>query len=330
MTRGQGTESSHTVGGVIVGIGHWEELRFGHPEMATFWRSSMKPFQALPVVEDGAVAAFGFEAADLALCCASHHGTPTQVERVRSMLSRLGLTPEALACAPHLPFDEEAARQLLRLGEGPTPLHNNCSGKHTAMLALALHHGWETAEYNEFDHSVQERIRSGLRRWLDLETEVLSWAVDGCGVPTPYLSLRQMARAYARLGRASVREAAPASVVTAMTSHPSLVGGPCAFSTRLMRATAGRLLAKEGAEGVFCVAAPSAGWGAALKISDGAKRAVAPALIEMLIVAELLEPQEIEALSELRSPPVTNWQGREVGRIVAEVEPQRATMGGRI
>lgn len=330
VTRGPERESVHAVHGVIVGVGRWEEIRFGEPETLAYWRSSMKPFQALPLVEDEVTTAYGFDPADLALCCASHHGTPAHVRRVAGILERLGLSEDALACGPHPPFDEGAARELLKGGCDPGRLHNNCSGKHAGMLALALRHGWETDGYAGFRHPVQRRIRSALGPWLDVDPEGVSWASDGCGVPTPFLSLRQMARAYARLGRAAREAPGPAAVVAAMTEHPILVSGSEGLATRLMQATGGRLLAKDGAEGVFCAAAPSAGWGAALKVADGAKRAVGPALIEMLAAAGLLEAGEEEALAGLRSPPVTDWEGREVGRLVAEVEPHRATVAGRI
>ncbi len=330
VTRGPETESAHDVHGVIVGVARWEEIRFGEPETLAYWRSSMKPFQALPLVEDGVLDAFDFDDADLALCCASHHGTPAHVERVSAILRRLELAEEALACGPHPPFDDEAARELWRRGESPRGLHNNCSGKHAGMLALARHHGWETDGYAAYAHPVQERIRAGLGRWLDVDPEAISWAPDGCGVPTPFLSLRQMARAYARLARATGGIPAAAAVVTAMTAHPILVSGRGALAARLMEATGGRLLGKNGAEGVFCIAARAEGWGAAVKVIDGAKRAVAPAVLEVLAAADLLREAELDALADLRRPRVTNWEGEEVGHLIAEVEPHRATVAGRI
>lgn len=318
----------HEAQGVIVGLSPREELRFGEPETLAYWRSSLKPFQALPLVEDGVLDTFGLDAADLALCCASHAGTPVHVARAGAMLGRMGLSESALACGPHPPFDEASARELLRGGEAPTPLHNNCSGKHAGMLALALHHGWRPDGYAGFDHPVQRRIRDGLRDWLDVDPEALSWATDGCGVPTPYASLRQMARAYARLGRAA--GTGSAEVVAAMTAHPIMVGGADALATRMMEATGGRIVAKDGAEGVFCVAARDEGWGAALKVADGAKRAVAPAVVGMLVAAGILSAAEGVALEDLHRPPVTNWAGEEVGRLVAEVEPHRSAVAGGI
>jgi L-asparaginase II len=284
----------------------------------------MKPFQAMPLVADGAAVGFGFPEEDLALCCASHHGTVEHVGRVTHMLNRLGLTAEDLSCGPHRPFDEEAALALECAARRPGRLHNNCSGKHAGMLALSLHHGWPIEGYEKYDHPVQERIRLELREWIDGDPEELAWALDGCGVPTPRLELREMARAFARL--ADAPHEAASTIVSAMTAHPHLISGVRAFSARLMKASEGRLLAKEGAEGVFCVAGLDAGWGAALKVGDGATRAVAPAMLAMLERLGLLLPTEIEALEDLRRPLVTNTQDDVVGHIEADVEePSRGS-----
>lgn len=328
VVRGTEAESFHLAHGVVVGLRDGEEIQFGRPGTLTFWRSAFKPFQVLPVVEDGVAAAFGFEAADLALCCASHRGTAAHLKRVAAMLERLGLGEDALECGAQPPLDEEAALALARTGRGPGPLHNNCSGKHIGMLALALHHGWPTQGYVGPDHPVQVRIRRMLASWVDIPPRTLSWAGDGCGVPTPYLSLRQMGRAYARFGRSGEPEVA--AVVAAMTGHPELVSGLGGLSTEIMRATEGRILAKGGAEGVFCATAPGEGWGCALKVVDGGQRAVGPALLEMLIAAEVLRASEAERLEALRLPPVSDARGQVVGRLMAQASPRVATVAGRL
>lgn len=320
VCRGPLTESVHRAHGVVVGLSAGREAEFGDPTWSAYWRSSMKPFQALPLVAAGAVDAFGFDEEDLALICASHHGTPLHVARVAAMLDRLQLDEEALECGPHPPFHELSAKRLYCDGLEPGRLHNNCSGKHTGMLALARHEGWPIDGYADDDHPVQRRIREGLSEWLDVDPAEATWAVDGCGVPTPFLTVRQMARAYAKLGR-SERDDARA-VVTAMTRHPEHVSGEGALSADLMRATGGRLVAKEGAEGVFCVAAPGDGWGAAVKVVDGNKRAVGPALLAMLASLDLLSESESEPLSNHARPPVYNTQGRRVGRTVVVAGPR--------
>jgi len=342
--RGVEVESRHRVHAVVVGRTAGEEVRFGDPTILTYWRSSMKPFQALPLVEDGVTEALPLEPAELALCCASHAGSPDHVKAVADILERMGLDEGDLRCGPHPPLDREEARALARSGQEARAIHNNCSGKHAGMLALAVHHGWSTEGYTEQDHPVQGRIRGALRDWLDVDPGGLTWGVDGCGVPTPYLSLRQMARAFARFGRAAAdgglpgvgaatdargpdgeRAAGPGStpaarVVAAMTGHPERVSGWGRPVTRIMEATGGRLLAKEGAEGVLCLAGPSEGWGLALKVSDGARRATTPAALAIVESMGFLGAVEAEALEDLRRPVIRNRRDVAVGEVVPHME----------
>lgn len=323
-------ESSHRVHGVVVGL-EGGEVRCGEADLLAYWRSSAKPFQALPVLEEGAAGRFDFDAGDLAVCCGSHAGTEGQVARVRGMLERIGLSPSTLACGPHRPYDEEAARALERSGEDFAPIHNNCSGKHAGMLARAVHAGDPTDGYLERDHPVQRRIRESLSRWLDVDPERLGWATDGCGVPTPYLSLRQMARAYGRLARAAAAgDRAASSVVDAMTEHPELVAGEGRLTTRLLLAGEGELLAKEGAEGVLCLAGLERGWGMALKVLDGSKRAMGPAAAHLLHRLELLTPAALGRTEDERIRDVRNTREETVGRLQPEMSVRSGHVAGRV
>ncbi|MFW6193053.1 MAG: asparaginase [Gemmatimonadota bacterium] len=317
VLRGGRRESRHEVHAVAVRADGDAASSYGDPDLEAYWRSSMKPFQALPLVEDGVTSALKMTARELALCCASHVGSRAHLEVVRGLLARLELDEADLACGPHRPFDDDEADRILREGGSYGRLHNNCSGKHAGMLALSLHHGWGPDGYHAFDHPVQARIRSSLDRWIDGDVDSLGWGVDGCGVPTPSLPLRQMALACARLGRAARRaEDAPAAVVGAMTEHPHLVSGPGRPVTRIMEATSGRILAKEGAEGVFCMAVPAEDLGVALKVVDGAGRARTPAALHVLSERGVLGPEDEGSLEELRCVVLRNTRDEEVGRIV--------------
>lgn len=275
-------------------------------------------------MEDSAGEAFGFGSEWLALACGSHGGRPEHVERVAEILASIGAGPSALHCGPHAPYDDDAATALACAGERPGRLHNNCSGKHAAMLALAAHHGWEAEGYWRYDHPVQRRIRAGLAPWISADPEALVWETDGCGLPTPFLGLAEMASSYARLVTAAARGAAgPAAVVSAMTRHPELTSSPGREPLRIMRAGSGRLLAKEGAEGVLCVAAVDADWGLALKVADGGRRAVGPAAVAVLDRAGLLIEKEREALESLGTVPIEGTTGERVGRVEGVIDPAR-------
>ncbi len=317
LDRAGTRESSHLVYGIVHESGSPGRRRaFGDPQLTAFWRSSMKPLQILPVVRDGVLGRLGLGAEALALACASHHGTPRHLGVVQSVIDAVKLTPEMFACGPHRPFDDGAARGMDREGRLPGRIHNNCSGQHAALLALCVARGWSVAGYHEPEHPLQRTIRRELSAWLGEDCERLPWGTDGCGLPTPALSLRDMAQVFAAFGASS--EAAVRSVVTAMTTHPTLVSGPTALSANLMQASSGRILAKEGAEGVFCLASAEGAWGAAFKVLDGATRPLGPAVVHALATLSLLAPAEIERLEDFARPVVRNTCGKEVGVLSVE------------
>ncbi len=332
VTRGDQRESEHTVHGVVAGPATGT-IEFGDADHQTFWRSAMKPYQILPLLEDGVGEAYALTPEDVAVACGSHGGMPMHVAQVLELLERAGLGEngiDALVCGSHPPFSAEARQNVLCAGQSFSPLHNNCSGKHAAMLALAAHHGWPLTGYTEPGHPVQTRIREGLAHWLEVDADDRLWARDGCSVPTPYVSLRQMAQAYARLMSASAAgDVAPAAVVGAMTGCPELTSSPGRIPLEIMTATGGRLLAKEGAEGVLCIGDTGGGWGLALKAVDGAARGTGPAAVEIMAAHDLLSAGELAALEETRRPAVLNWQASRVGGVEAELEAAPSDAEGR-
>jgi L-asparaginase II len=214
----------------------------GEPQLT----STAKPFQAASFVESGAASALGLSEASLAIACSSHHGEPGHVQAARRILEAAGLEESALRCGAHLPVDPSAAAELLRTGGVATPIHNNCSGTHAAMLATCLQAGWPTETYLEREHPLQRQIASRLARHAGLLAEELPFGIDGCGLPTFGLSLRDFAAA---LARAAGSDPAFQSCQTAMAHHPWLIGGTTSFDTALVGAAGETLTAKGGATG---------------------------------------------------------------------------------
>lgn len=279
-TRGDLVESVHRVSVAVVDAGGRLMAESGDPDLVTFWRSAAKPFQAMPLVMDGGADHFGLEPKELALCCASHSSEPEHLATTDAILAKLGLTEAALACGPHTPLSSAVAEEAIRSGARITPRWSNCSGKHSGMLAQALHRGWPVEGYNLIGHPVQSRILDELTRWTDLPRDDLFCSVDGCNTVCFALPLRAMATAYARFG-ASTEEPAR-RLREAMTGFPHMVGGTGRPCTDLMRAMQGRLIAKVGAEGVYSAALTEHGIGIALKAEDGDMRTAPIALITIL------------------------------------------------
>jgi L-asparaginase II len=321
VLRGEHVESVHEVSVAVVDAQGRLRAHAGNPDRYAFARSAIKAIQAIPLLEDGVAARFGITEEELALCCASHSGEPRHVQLAGSILRRIAAGEEALACGPHWPMSAEAAKRLREAGVEPSRSHNNCSGKHAGMLALARHHGWPLAGYQLADHPVQQRMLREVVRWTGMEADDIRTGVDGCGVVTFAVPLFALARATASLAAEARRGGTGAAdAVQAMIRHPWVVGGTGRLCTELMKAATGRIFAKVGAEGVYCAGIPGAELGLALKVHDGASRAAEPALLGVLRALALLAPEELAALASWATPPVTNTRAEVVGSVSCRVE----------
>ena len=321
VRRGEVVESLHRVHIAVVDGAGRLRAHAGDPAFVAFARSAIKPLQAVPLIEDGVVERFGFNEAELALCCASHSGEARHVDAVTGMLRKVGVSGEALACGPHPPMGKQAAQLLADQKLEPTRLHNNCSGKHTGMLALARLHGWPLTGYHEFDHPVQQRMLRELARWAEMQPDDLAVAVDGCGVITFALPVEKLGLAFARFAAAARRgDDAPTRIEQAMTRNPEYVAGSDRLCTELMRVARGRIFAKVGAEGVYCAGIPGAELGIALKVEDGATRAAEPALIAVLKALAILSDDEVADLARFADPDITNTRGEQVGVLRAQIQ----------
>ena len=213
-------------------------------------------------------AGFVAEPDELAVASASHNGEPAHLDVVRRILAKAGLNEDALANTPALPLAPPVAADVLRAGGRPTPLLQNCSGKHAAMLATCVANGWEIDGYLDVDHPVQKRIDAYI---AEAAGGVSHTGIDGCGAPTAMVTLVGLVAAVRSL---AIRRSA---VYVAMCRHPDLVAGTGREDTALMRAVPG-LVAKGGAEGVHVAAHPD-GRAVAVKIADGSERARVPVML---------------------------------------------------
>ena len=326
VTRGSFVESVHR-GHVVAVDGRGRTLAvLGSADAVAFIRSAAKPFQAVPLVASGAAEAFGLEDRELAVACGSHDATPAHTGTVESLLRKAGLSVSDLNCGPHEPYSKEAAERLKAEGSRPTAVHNNCSGNHAGMLALARHIGADVKTYHLPENPAQREIFRAVSSYSGLAVEGLGYAVDNCAAPTFALTVGRVALMLARL----VSPEPPASpdaarrIVGAMTAHPEMVEGDGELDTELMRAARGRLVSKVGAEGVYAAGIlPCERWpqglGLACKIEDGDKgdRARPRIAVEALRQLGVLGEEELHALSRFARETLKNHRGEEVGEVRA-------------
>jgi L-asparaginase II len=270
----------------------------------------------MPFLESGGFDELRWGDDQLALSCASHGGEPEHVALAEAMLADVGLEEGDLACGPHEPISPRGLKLLRESGARLSRLHNNCSGKHAAMLARAHTAGWPTYGYERRDHPVQRCCLQTSAKWAGLDEAKIGQAIDGCGVVAFSLDLESMARAWSRLGRESRDTSSIAGrIVHAMATRPFLVGGTERFDSVLIEETEGRIVAKIGAEGVHCAAVPEMGIGIAVKVGDGASRAQFPAVLRLLQHLGALPEHLPTRLDEFLRRPVRNTRGETVGEI---------------
>jgi L-asparaginase II len=314
VTRGNAVESHHRVHAAVVDACDLLVSAAGNSDLHTWWRSCAKPFQIIPLLESGGFDTLGWGDEQLALACASHGGEPEHVAIVESMLSDLGLEEGDLACGPFEPLSARGLKIVRESGVRISRIHNNCSGKHSAMLAFAKHRGWPINGYERAEHPVQQAMLNQVALWTDSTPAKVGVGIDGCGAAVFGLSLERMARAYARFGAAAGRgEEIPSRVVNAISRHPFLVGGTDRFDSVVIEETGGRVITKVGAEGVHSAVVLDQGIGIALKVEDGNPRAQHPAMIQLLIDLDALPDPLPPRLAEYLVRPVRNSRGEIVG-----------------
>lgn len=312
-------ESVHRVSAAVVDTEGRRLAWSGDPELVTFLRSAAKPFQAIPVIEDGAADRFDLTDEDLALICASHSSEPVHLNAIDQLLARIGSSESDLGCGGHPPLSEDVAREAARRGVEPSPRWSNCSGNHAGMLALAKHHGWDTAFYYRNGHPVQDRLLAEIAKWTDVPASDIVLGVDGCTTVCYGLSLTGMALAYARLG--SSQSPAAERIRRAMTTHTLMVGGRHRPCSDIMRAAGGAVVVKIGAEGVYGASVVEAGIGIALKVEDGGMRSAPIALLAVLHQLAghgnipVYFEEWLNEVAQHAAVPIANTRGGETGEL---------------
>ena len=311
--RGEITENRHR-GAIAVCDPTGRLLHsWGDIEALVYPRSSIKSLQALPLVETGAADHFNLSQAELAMACSSHAAEALHTDIVGNWLERIQLDPDALECGAHAPDHEPTAKTLVRDQIEPGRIHNNCSGKHTGMLATAQFLGEQTRGYIERDHPVQQRWFDALGDMADIDMRMLPWNRDGCGIPVIAMPLRSIATAFARVAvpddLPTTRADAIDRITTAIAAHPFNVAGTGRLCTEIMQQTGRRVMVKSGAAGVYTAALPEKGLGVALKIDDGTGEAAQVAILAVLRHLNALHDDEIEALTDRYRMPILNTLG---------------------
>jgi L-asparaginase II len=320
IMRAGRVESHHRGSIVVLDADGAIVLALGDIDRPVYPRSAVKAIQALPLIETGAVERFGLHDQEIALACASHMGEAVHANTAQSMLRKAGHSADALECGAHWPFSTDAARALAEAGLPPSALHNNCSGKHAGFVCTACAAGNDPTGYIAPHHPVQLLIREAMESVTGARHDPDGCGTDGCSIPTYAVPLKSLALGFARFGTgagfAPKRAAAAQRIRQAMANAPYMLSGQGKFDTLIAAAFGERVIAKVGAEGVYCGAFPDLGMGVAIKCDDGSMAAaeVMMATVTALHLTVRSETQE-QTLQTLMQPDLKNWNGRLVGQV---------------
>ncbi len=314
--RGGCVESVHR--GDIVAVNRRGDVvfQYGDKNKRTFWRSSAKPFQTIPMVESGGIEKFKFTSKELSLMTSSHGGEEKHVMILESILKKIGKNLTDLDCGKSKPMYEGAFKKLLESNKPYTPANNPCSGKHSCMLTLGIIKGIDLKNYIELDHPIQEIMLRTVSEVCDIAAADIDIAIDGCGVPVFGLPIYNMAKGYSKLSHSSASDMRTMSlqkIASAMIGEPYYVAGTSRLDTILMEETKGKILAKLGAESVYCMTIMDKGIGIAMKIEDGGYRALNQLVPDLLIGHGFISNDEYEEIKKRLNLLIKNHREQIVG-----------------
>ncbi len=324
--RGNTIESIHCGSVVVVDCSGKLIYRIGDPNFITFLRSSAKPFQAIPVVELGVAEAFGFTQQEIAIIAGSHNGEKKHVKLVKSILKKVGLNKGFLQCGTHVPHYYTASG-ITPPKKRFSPLQHNCSAKHAGMLALCVYKSWNLKNYLKPSHPVQKLILRKISELCEYPEKRIKIGIEGCGAPTHGLPLKNMAIGFSKLvtfrSKNEITSQALQVVADSMWKFPEMVSGKGRLDYALTTASRGNIICKAGAEALHCAAIPDKGWGLAVKILDGTRRAVNPTSVEVYRQLGILRNSDAKKIKEFASPSIYNHKKARVGFIKSDFRLRR-------
>ncbi|MEG2985420.1 MAG: asparaginase [Peptostreptococcaceae bacterium] len=318
VTRGNLVECNHNVHIAVVNSEGELIYSYGDPKKVIYARSSVKPIQAIQVLETKADEAYNITDREISFMCSSHSGEPYHVECARKILKKADISLDKLNCGTHILGNSQIYKELIESKEPLTQEHNNCSGKHSGMLISAKNLNEDLDTYLDINHPVQQRILTNISYVCDYEKEKILIGIDGCGAPVHAMPLEKFAYGFARLAdpiKLEEKGVYAQKVTSSMMKYPEMVAGRDRFCTALMRVCGDRIFGKAGAQGVYLVGDKSNNLGIAVKVEDGSGQATACATMEVLNQLNLITKEELEKLENFANPKLLNARKDLIGQM---------------
>jgi len=300
--RGGVLENIHPGRICIVGDSGKLVCSIGDAYAPTYFRSTSKPLQALPVIIHGLDSKYELSGKELAIIASSHSGEPTHLKVILGLLEKTGFSEDDLIMLP--------------VGNPPRKALHNCSGKHIGAMMLEKFLTGDHKGYWKPDSAAQKEITSMISYMTSLPAENIAIGVDGCGVPVFAVPQVNIAMAYLLLacpdmiGNAETREAAR-MIVYHMNDNPLMIGGTGSLCCLLNGDK--NIVAKSGAQGVYALGLKKERLGISIKNEDGDEKSMPITVAEILRQLDYDNADTIAGLEGLAPSTVFNDNGIPVG-----------------
>ena len=322
--RGKKIESSHQVKALVTNVDGKILLSTNNDNDFFFPRSSIKIFQAIPFAMSGAIKKYKLNGKHIALACASHKGEKFHISELKKWISKIKLKTKNLQCGIHGPLDKTASEKIIYSRNKFNELHNNCAGKHLAMLTSCLYNNHSITNYLDFNHPHQKNIRKIFNKFTEIKLSNKNFSLDGCSAPQYSFKIKSISKALNNLirsykGNYDYSEEVK-TLINSVLENPEFIGGTTSFDTKVMKTAKGKIFCKSGAEGVFLFIDIQKEISGVIKITDGNERAIPISILNIFKKLKIMNKIELKDLQKKETFKLQNHAGRHIGNISFKVK----------
>ena len=317
--RGNRVESTHAIMALVTDTNGKILLSTNNENNYIYPRSSVKIFQAIPFAVSNAIKKYKLNKKHIALACASHKGEKFHLTELKNWISKINLKRKSLQCGIHGPLDKKAAEKIIFSKERFNELHNNCAGKHLAMLSSCKANNYEIRNYLDYNHPHQKNIREVFNIFTDNKLTKKNFSLDGCSAPQYSFQIKSISKALNNLIKSYNNEfeytASTRLLINSILQNPNYIGGTNSFDSKVIKTSKKKIFCKYGAEGVFLFVHLIKGISGVIKVSDGNERAIPVTLINIFRKLKLMSNKELVNLEKKEQLYLKNHANKEIGYI---------------
>ena len=319
VRRGDQIESVHEIKVAVLDSKEKTIFSTKNNKDITYPRSAIKIFQSIPLILSGAAEFYNLTDKQIAISSSSHFGEPSHIKILKDWLKKTNIKEQYLKCGIHNPLNLNSSNNLLLSRKKPSPIYNNCSGKHLGMLTTSKYKKYSIKNYTNFNHPIQKSILRILEEFNECKVPQKSKAIDGCSAPQYAFPLMNLALSMMKISifdklrfdfSYSINK-----LLHCISNYPFYIGGTGRFDSELIHITKGRIFCKIGAEGVLMFADMKNKFGGILKVMDGNQRAIPSATINLLKKIGSLDKNELNKLKKWDPEILYNHSMKKIGKI---------------